>query len=194
MLVQLCGNFILVCVDSVRLRMILQDIHDLIQCIGCQKVIMIQKSQEFPFRHVKCSVGVLRDPQILFQIAETHSGISGCIICEDALHFFIIRACIGNAELPVGISLFHQTVYHLFQKLCRGLISRNCHTDLGCIGKLMCPLFLQCFLIRYIGVIPWAIGYLFRLEALMKPDPEFLRSVMFQISESFLDRIGRKLL
>ena len=155
---------------------------------------MIQQSQKFSFRHGKCLIGILCDSQILLQITESYSGISGCIICQDSLHLFIIRACICNTQFPVRVGLCDQGIYHLFQKFRRCLIGRYRNTDQRSLFEFMFSLFLQCLLIRDIYFIPGTVWHLLRFEAFMKPYPEFFWSVMFQIAEPLLDRIGRQFL
>ena len=51
-------------------------------------------------------------------------------------------------------------------------------------------LLLKFRLIRNIRFIPRTIGNFFRLKTFMETDPEFLRSIVLQIAEALLDRVG----
>ena len=194
MLIQFCGNLILICINSICLRMCLQRLHDFVKRIGCQQIIMIQKSEKVSLCHGKCPVCILCNTQIFFQVTKTHPLIPGCILCQNSLHLFIIRTCIGNAKFPYSISLSCYRIDHLFQEFYGSLIGRYYNTDQRLIFKSVSSLSVQRCLIRGIGLIPWGIGHFLRLKSFMKTNPEFLWPIMLQISKTLLHCIGRKFL
>ena len=147
---------------------------------------MIQQTHKFPFRHFKSRICISGNSFIFSQFTDTDTGILFHVFFQDTFHNRILRTAVCNTKLPVGISLCQKRFHHLYQKCLRSTKSRNCHTDQRFISKTMFSLFFQFRFIRNIGFIPWPVGNLFRFKSFMKTDPEFFRSIMPEITKSFL--------
>ena len=66
MLAQICSHLIFIRINSVQFRIFFQSKRDLIKCIWCKQIIMIQNSGKLTFRHCKCCICVPCNSKILF--------------------------------------------------------------------------------------------------------------------------------
>ena len=110
---KICRDLILICIDHIRLRMLLQCRRDLIQCIGGQQIIMIQKCDKITLCHGKSRVCIFCNAKIFFQILIADPPVHLCIGFQHSLHVRILRASVCQTQLPVLICLCKERVQHL---------------------------------------------------------------------------------
>ena len=154
---------------------------------------MIKNSCILSLYHLKCCVCISCNSEILIQYFYTDPAVLIRILIQHCLHFFIFRTSVRNAEFPVAVCLCQQRIYHLAQKNFRCTKCRNCHADQRAVGKPVFSLFFQFCIIRNISLVPRTIRHFFRLKEFMKTNPEFLRTIMFEITQSLTDRVRIKL-
>ena len=193
MLIQFGSYLVFICIDSICIRIIFQITCNLIKSIWGKQVIMIKNSCILSLYHLKCCICISCNSQILIQYFYTDSAVLIRIFVQNSLHFLIFRTSVRNAEFPVTVCLCQQRINHLAQKNFRCTKCRNSHADQRAVGKLVFSLFFQFCIIRNIGLIPRTIRYFFRFKAFMKTYPEFLRTIMFEITQSLTDRVRIKL-
>ena len=186
MFAQIRCHFIFICIYCIQLRILFQYPCNLIQGIWCKQVIMIQNSCKLSFCHLKCGIRIPRNSQILSEFLYTYTTVFLRVFIQHPFHRFIVRTSVGNTQFPVRISLCQKRIYHLSEKKLRCMVCRNCNAQQRFTGKSVSTLSLKLFFIRHIGFIPRTIWYFFRLKAFVKSDPEFLRSIMLKITQSFL--------
>ena len=98
----------------------------LMQRIRCQQIIMIQQSDVVSGCTQDPCVGILRDPQIVFQ-GEIYDPRVLKAFCDPPQ--LICTGCIRKHQLPGGVCLIDQRPDHLPQKILRGPIQRHHDTE-----------------------------------------------------------------
>ena len=190
MFTEVSRDLILICINNIQLPVFIEFLYDLIESIRCQKIIMVKESYKFSSCHGKRRIGISRDSEILIQISDTDSPVSGTIFLKNSCHCGVLRTSICNTEFPVRIRLIKKRLDHLTQKNLRCTKCRYCDTDLRRIAKLVFLLLLKFCRIRDICLIPRTIRNFFRFKTLMQTNPEFFWTIMLQITESFLNCVG----
>ena len=193
MFIQIRGHLIFIRIDAVCLFILTDRAHNLVKCIRRKKIVVIQKPDKFPRSHGKSSICIFCNAQIFFQVPHMDPAVPGGILIQQLNHRLILWTSVCDTELPVRIGLIDHGADHLLQKFYRSPVCRNYHTDHRPAGKMPFSLFLQCFFIWPVCLVPRSVGNLFRFKPFMQPNPEFLRPVVLQISEALLNRIGGKL-
>ena len=90
-----------------------QRFRNFIKCIGRQQIIMVQKSYKFAARHLKSCICIFCNTFIFLQLFPKNPAVFFCIFLQHIFHGSVLRAGIGNTQLPVFIGLHQKTVYHL---------------------------------------------------------------------------------
>ena len=189
MFIKICGHFILICIHSVQSAVISQRFGYFKKSVWGKKIVMIQNPRKFTGGHGKSRVCISGYSQIFRKVLHADTLIPGGIFFQHRSHVLIFRTSICNAQLPVFICLCQEGVHHLGKKQLWRAVSGHSHTDQRFIIQPDTPLAGKFRLVRNIRFIPGSVWNLLRFKALMEPDPEFFRTVMFQITESLLHSI-----
>ena len=189
MLFPVSVHLVLIRVEHVDRRLLLQRLRRLKECVRRQQIVMIQQAHKIAGRHSERLVCISGDALIFRKLLHTDAGVFLRILRKHAPHHVIFRAGIHNAKLPVIVGLALHRFYHLPQKRLRRLICRNRNAEFPRIFKFFSALRRQSALRRAIRLIPGTVGNLLRLHALLQTDQKFLYAEVLQIAQSFFDII-----
>ncbi len=116
---------ILVTIEHIYGRIIIQSDGKSEQCIGLEEVIMIQEADEITFRLRDANSCIARDPTILGKGYRANPAIAHAILRHLCRKRRILWRSIGQDQLQPIISLTEHRIHHVAKVLDRGAEQRH---------------------------------------------------------------------
>ena len=135
-------HLVLIGIDDIDLRILVQRPNDLVAGILLKRIVMIGQHNEIACRHFDRSIGIAGNSLIFLEALIDDPRVISVFFADD-LPRFIGCTAVGQTDFYIGVGLIDKCIHQFSEKLFPRIVERYCDTDLRFIREMVLSLTRQ---------------------------------------------------